>query len=55
MRGSGLVDDRVRVKHHTSPTGRKGIKNSHSINASRGEQYGVDVEVAPFMNPTSVN
>lgn len=54
-RGSGLVDDLVRVRHHTSSSGLKGIKNSGSINASRGKPYGVDVEVTPFLKPTNVN
>jgi len=41
--------DLIRVRHHTSSTGLKGIKNSGSINASRGLPYGVDVEVSPFV------
>jgi hypothetical protein len=45
----------VRVRHHTSSSSLKGIKNSGSINASRGKPYGVDVEVAPFLKPTNVN
>lgn len=44
----------VRVRHHTSASGLKGIKSSMSINASRGKPYGVDVEVAPFLNPKKV-
>lgn len=41
--------DLIKVRHHTSSMGLKGIKNSGSINASRGLPYGVDVEVAPFV------
>ncbi|PSK86883.1 RHS repeat protein, partial [Taibaiella chishuiensis] len=45
----------VRVRHHTSAAGLKGIKSSMSINASRGKPYGVDVEVAPFVKPSEAN
>ena len=51
----GFIDDLVSVRHHTSKAGLRGIKNSGSINASRGRPYGVDVEVAPFLKPTNVN
>ncbi len=50
-----VVEDLVTVRHHTSSQGLKGIKNTNSINASRGEPYGVDVEVAPFLSPSKVN
>ncbi|RVU89884.1 hypothetical protein EH230_14075 [Flavobacterium columnare] len=49
------VNDFVRVRHHTSSMGLKGIKNSGFINASRTMPYGVDVEFAPFLKPTNVN
>ncbi|AZA93474.1 RHS repeat-associated core domain [Chryseobacterium nakagawai] len=49
---SGLVEDLITVRHHTSLSGLKGIKNSGSINASRGIPYGVDVEIAPFVKAT---
>jgi len=49
------ADDIVRVRHHTSLNGLKGIKNSNSIHASRIGPYGVDVEVSPFLNPTNAN
>jgi RHS repeat-associated protein len=45
----------VKVRHHTSPSGSAGIKASGDIKASRGIPYGVDVEVAPFSNPSKVN
>lgn len=44
----------VRVRHHTSSEGLKGIKKSGEINASRGKPYGVDVEVEPFLPPSQV-
>lgn len=44
----------VQVRHHTSPTALKAIKRSGLINASRGEPYGVDVEVPPFLRATEV-
>ena len=49
------VDDWVQVRHHTSGVGLKGIRTSGSIFASRGKPYGVDVEIAPFYNPSKVN
>ncbi|TJZ53578.1 RHS repeat-associated core domain-containing protein [Sphingobacterium olei] len=49
------VEDLVRVRHHSTNSGVKGIEKSNSINASRGEPYGVDVEVAPFLPPSKVN
>jgi hypothetical protein len=52
--GSGVVDDLVRVRHHTSASGLKGIKSSGSINAARTRPYGVDVEVSPFLDPSNV-
>ncbi len=45
----------VRVRHHTSNSGLKGIKNSGLIKASRSEPFGVDVEVSPFLKPTKVD
>jgi RHS repeat-associated protein len=53
-KGGGLVDDIIKVRHHTSSSGLSGIKKSGSINASRGVPYGVDVEVAPFLKPSQV-
>lgn len=49
------AEDLVQVRHHTSKEGLAGIKKSGSINASRGEPYGVDVEVAPFLKATEVH
>ena len=38
-----------RVRHHTSPAGKNGIKKDGAINPSRAEQgTGVHVEVEPF-------
>ena len=55
-KGGGLTDNLVRVRHHTSRYGLKGIKNSNQITASgRNKPYGVHFEVEPFMNPTKVN
>ncbi|MCQ9638970.1 type IV secretion protein Rhs [Chryseobacterium sp. WG14] len=45
----------VQVRHHTSFTALKGIKKSGLINASRGEPYGVDVEVSPFVKASKVD
>lgn len=50
-----MVDDLIRVRHHTSSAGLSGIKNSGYINASRGVPYGVDVEIAPFVKPSLVD
>ena len=47
--------DFIRVRHHTSKDGIKGIKKSGSINASRGKPHGVDVELYPFKRPSLVN
>jgi hypothetical protein len=38
----------VRVRHHTSPEGLKGIKNDAAINPARGEPIGVHLEVEAF-------
>jgi len=48
-------DDLVQVRHHTTTDGLSGIKSSRFINASRGEPFGVDVEVSPFLKPSTVN
>ena len=50
-----IPDGQVLVRHHTSLEGLSGIKSTQSINASRGTPSGVDVEVAPFLNPAKVN
>jgi len=50
-----LVDKMVKVRHHTSPEALKSIKASKLIYPSRGQPYGVDVEVAPFVNPSDAN
>jgi hypothetical protein len=52
VKGGNLTEELVKVRHHTSLSGLKGIKNSSSINASRGIPYGVDVEVGPFVKAT---
>ncbi len=52
---SSFADDLVRVRHHTSYKYLKEIKKSKSILSSRGKPYGVDVEVAPFLNPKNVS
>jgi hypothetical protein len=44
----------VAVRHHTSAEGLSAIKESGTINASRGEPFGVDVEIQPFMKPSEV-
>nr|WP_315030830.1 RHS repeat-associated core domain-containing protein [uncultured Chryseobacterium sp.] len=49
-----IVDETIRVRHHTSSTALKGIKNSGLIHASRGEPFGVDVEVSPFIKASNV-
>ncbi|WP_336690904.1 MULTISPECIES: hypothetical protein [unclassified Chryseobacterium] len=50
-----LAEDFIRVRHHTSLKGLKGIKRSGSIDAARGLPYGVDVEVSPFLKATKVD
>ena len=45
----------VTVRHHTDAAGAKGIKASMQITASRGEPYGVDIEIEPFKAPSKVN
>jgi RHS repeat-associated protein len=51
----GVNPDLIRVRHHTSADGLKGIKTSQSINASRSKPFGVDVEVSPFVKPSQAN
>lgn len=49
-----LVDELVKVRYHTSPQALKQIEASKLINPSRGQPYGIDVEVAPFVNPSNL-
>ncbi|MFC4634087.1 RHS repeat-associated core domain-containing protein [Dokdonia ponticola] len=49
-----LADELVAVRHHTGRDALKIIDKSKLINPSRGAPYGVDVEVAPFLNPKNV-
>lgn len=47
--GNQVVTNKtVRVRHHTTPKGLKGIKQDGAINPGRGNPIGVHVEVAPF-------
>ncbi|WP_300691440.1 hypothetical protein [Chryseobacterium sp.] len=52
--GKTISEEMVKVRHHTSYKALKGIKKSGTINASRGEPLGVDVEVQPFLKATEV-
>lgn len=54
-RTESMADDLIRVRHHTSPEALKQIKKSDVIHSSRGVPYGVDVEVAPFLDPSKVH
>ncbi|MBT1699241.1 RHS repeat-associated core domain-containing protein [Fulvivirgaceae bacterium PWU4] len=49
------TDDIVKVRHHTSSAGLKGIKKDGQINPARGKPPGVDVEMEPFSRPSQVN
>ncbi|NIF07855.1 RHS repeat-associated core domain-containing protein [Chryseobacterium sp. Tr-659] len=51
---SGLLEDFVTVRHHTSTSAVKAIKKSGSINVSSPKPFGVDVEIAPFVSPSKV-
>jgi RHS repeat-associated protein len=53
--GGGFSDDLVKIRHHTSKSALKSIKKSKTITASRGEPYGVDFEVGPFVKPSQAN
>lgn len=50
VRASVPVSQTLRARHHTNSSGLSGIKDAQAINASRGQPYGVDVEVEPFGN-----
>ncbi|MBP1167890.1 RHS repeat-associated protein [Chryseobacterium sp. PvR013] len=52
---SGLAEDFITVRHHTSNSAVNAIKKSGSINVSSPKPLGVDVEVAPFVKPSKVN
>ncbi|MCC3214922.1 RHS repeat-associated core domain-containing protein [Chryseobacterium sp. X308] len=52
---SGLAEDFITVRHHTSNSAVNAIKKSGSINVSSPTPFGVDVEVAPFVKPSKVN
>ena len=54
-KSNSSASDLIRVRHHTSRSGLKGIKQRGEIIASRGRPYGVDVEIAPFLKPSRVN
>ncbi|WP_162271026.1 RHS repeat-associated core domain-containing protein [Chryseobacterium glaciei] len=50
-----VPQEEILVRHHTSYKNLKLIKKSGFLNASRAEPFGVDVEVAPFVNPTKAD
>ncbi|WP_336704352.1 RHS repeat-associated core domain-containing protein [Chryseobacterium indologenes] len=52
---SGLVEDLVTVRHHTSTSAVNAIKKSGYINVSSPKPFGVDVEVSPFISPSKVS
>ncbi|MDG4655239.1 RHS repeat-associated core domain-containing protein, partial [Chryseobacterium arthrosphaerae] len=51
----GLVEDFIKVRHHTSTSAVKAIKKSGSINVSSPRPFGVDVEIEPFIRPSKVS
>ncbi|WP_326981923.1 RHS repeat-associated core domain-containing protein [Chryseobacterium sp. MYb264] len=50
-----IPQEEILVRHHTSYKNLKLIKKSGFLNPSRGEPFGVDVEVAPFVNASKAD